>query len=183
MSKYDRLRSFLSTLPDGKKWHSATFEELERVLGFPLPPSARRHGGWWTNTLDGTHSQARAWLEAGWRVWRSDLARESVEFERLGAMVPDAMMAETTVPFRHQPRSPEVADPVSFDRAKLSITARRILDDYTAEFDGDVQAALDRALHEARVAFRRRLMDSIVRTGVPSAVSSVDLIREDRDAR
>jgi hypothetical protein len=74
------------------------------------------------------------------------------------------------------------ADLVSFDRRKLSITARRILDDYTAEFDGDIQA-LDKALHEARVAYRQRLIDNIVRTGPPSSVKSADLIREDRDAR
>ena len=40
-----------------------TFEEIETILGRPLPPSARTHGlGWWTTNP--TATQARSWLAA-----------------------------------------------------------------------------------------------------------------------
>jgi hypothetical protein len=65
----------------------------------------------------------------------------------------------------------------------LSSAARKLLDDYTAEASGDRAAAVRRALHEAAIARRARLIDAIPLTGVRSDIDSVDLIREDRDAR
>lgn len=56
------------------------FDELEEILGRPLPASARTHRPWWANTEG--NSQARAWLSAGWKVHRADLALEEVEFAR-----------------------------------------------------------------------------------------------------
>jgi hypothetical protein len=58
------------------------FAEVERILGRPLPRSARRHRAWWANERSGTHSHARAWLEAGWRVDAVNLAAEWVRFRR-----------------------------------------------------------------------------------------------------
>jgi hypothetical protein len=182
MSKYQPLGDFLVGQDQRKKWCAMRFDDIEEILKFPLPPSARRHRGWWTNDPNGTHVQARAWMGAGWRVWRADLSAENVEFERTVPTQGDGL-SEDPVPYRYRGARLGAADPITFDRAKLSVTARRILDDYTAELGGNVQAAIDRALHEARVAYRRRLIDSIVRTSPPSSVSSVDLIREDRDAR
>jgi hypothetical protein len=155
-----------------------TFGDIERVLGRKLPASARRHQAWWSNTK--THSYAKAWMDIGWRTRALDLASESIVFERgIGT-------SESATEFRHAataaPKA-ESADPVTFDRAKLNIAARRILDDYTVRFGGDVQAALDLALEEARIAYRQRLLDRFPRSGRVSAVDSVDLIREDRDAR
>jgi hypothetical protein len=159
-----------------------SFAHIESILGFPMPASARKYRPWWANQSDGGHVQAQAWMNAGWRVWSVQLSAERVEFQRVS---PEQILgaSETTTPFHHREPRDEATDLLTFDRAKLSITARRILDDYTAEASGDVQAALDRALHEARMAFRKRLIDGIERTGPPSPVSSVNLIREDRDAR
>ena len=58
----------------------ASFSEIERILGFGLPPSARRYSAWWSNT--DYHSQARAWLAAGWRVGEVDMDAEIVTFRR-----------------------------------------------------------------------------------------------------
>jgi|GEM_PF-5896192 len=44
-----------------------TYQELEELLGFTLPASAKRHRAWWGNSIVG-HSQAAAWLNEGWRV-------------------------------------------------------------------------------------------------------------------
>jgi hypothetical protein len=181
MSKYDRLKTFLGAHRGGLRL-TMSFGDIERALGFALPASARKHSAWWTNLSDGTHSQAVAWLGAGWRVWSSNLAHERVEFERINAARSAGMGEESPTHFQRDAASARPVDPVTFDRGKLSITARRILDDYTAEFDGDVQAALDKALHEARIAYRQRLIESIPKEPY-SPVDSVDLIREDRDAQ
>lgn len=47
------------------------FVELERILGRPLPASARRHRPWWGN--NDRSPQAKAWLGAGRRVGGVDL--------------------------------------------------------------------------------------------------------------
>lgn len=59
-----------------------SFAEIERVLSGPLPNSARRHRPWWGNERSGSHSHARAWLDAGWRVDTVDLSAGSVRYIR-----------------------------------------------------------------------------------------------------
>lgn len=82
MSKYAPLASFLKGYRgDACK---ATFEEIEDVLGFGLPPSARKHRAWWANQFKGNHSQAKAWVDSGWLVdpRQIDLRSETVRFVR-----------------------------------------------------------------------------------------------------
>ena len=57
-----------------------TFRQVEAVLGFALPNSARRYEAWWSNT--DTHSQAKAWLGAGWATADVHVAAERVSFVR-----------------------------------------------------------------------------------------------------
>lgn len=171
--RYDSLSRYLGACVTRSV--RLSFGDIERILGGGLPASARRHQAWWSNT--DTHSHAQSWMKRGWRTRDLDLAAESIMFEREGVT---GVSESPSAPFRHV--SAARPDLVTFDRAKLNVAARRILDDYTSELGGDVQAALDKALTEARIAFRKRLMASIPR-GTPSTVSSVDLIREDRDAR
>lgn len=64
----------------GKQW-PVTFKEIEAILGFPLPASARKYLMWWANE-DETHSQARAWRAAGWGAYDVDLRGETLVFER-----------------------------------------------------------------------------------------------------
>ncbi|MDO8359391.1 MAG: hypothetical protein Q7T08_05050 [Devosia sp.] len=56
-----------------------TFAEIETVLGARLPPSARGREEWWSNSPNG-HSQARAWMRAGYKTSRVDLAAQNVTF-------------------------------------------------------------------------------------------------------
>src|SRR5258708_38249983 len=79
MSKYDPLRDFLKARPASEA--PMSFPEVEEVLGFELPPSARQHPAWWSNNV-GTHVNARAWREAGWKTSRVDLGSERVTFLR-----------------------------------------------------------------------------------------------------
>ena len=82
MGKYEPLTAHLSEETDNV-W-IASFEEIEAVLGFSLPPSALNHREWWGNQRGGGHSQAKGWQEAGWRVWKVDLSGKRVEFRRAG---------------------------------------------------------------------------------------------------
>ena len=61
MSKYEPLADYLRS--HGGEACSLTFVEIERVIGCSLPASARKHRPWWGN--DRTHTQARAWMRAG----------------------------------------------------------------------------------------------------------------------
>lgn len=57
-----------------------SFTEVERILGRILPESARKHRAWWSNERTGSHSHARAWMDAGWHVATVDLNAGRVEF-------------------------------------------------------------------------------------------------------
>lgn len=57
------------------------FEALEKLLGASLPKSADEYQAWWAN--DPSHSQAKAWLEAGWQTENLNLSGRTVEFVRV----------------------------------------------------------------------------------------------------
>ncbi len=78
-SKYDPLRRYLSALTT-PTWH-ASFADVEHIVGFPLPVSARLYPAWWANSQDNI-PQHRAWLDAGWRTSGLNLAGGFVFFER-----------------------------------------------------------------------------------------------------
>ena len=73
-SKYDALRDYLG----GQSAPTVTlkFQEIEKILGFALPPAARRHTAWWAN---GGHPYSKAWTSSG-RKARPRLTAEIVEF-------------------------------------------------------------------------------------------------------
>ena len=58
-----------------------SFSEIEDVLGFELPESARLHRPWWSNQIDG-HSPAVTWMAAGWETSEVDVHGESLLFRR-----------------------------------------------------------------------------------------------------
>jgi hypothetical protein len=65
-----------------KEWRT-TFQEIERIVGFKLPKSARIHRPWWANQAQaGGHSHALAWEMAGWRTVQVDLSAETLVFRR-----------------------------------------------------------------------------------------------------
>ena len=79
--KYAPLQDYLSTRVDCR-WR-ASFGEIEAILGFDLPASARRYPAWWANeNSGGRHSHARAWREAGWKTAEVDIEAEELVFRR-----------------------------------------------------------------------------------------------------
>ncbi len=80
--KYAPLYRHLSELAE-PRWR-ASFVEIETILGFSLPDSARIHRPWWANPgAGGGHSHALAWQAAGWRTRLVDLGAEELVFERI----------------------------------------------------------------------------------------------------
>lgn len=79
MSKYDALVGFLARQKLNEICHG--FSQIETVLGFDPPPSARKYHAWWTNN----HSEGRhcmSWMDNGWETTGLDLGNEQVTFVR-----------------------------------------------------------------------------------------------------
>ena len=81
--KYAPLYRCLCTRA-GREWR-VSFADLEALLGFTLPESARLHRPWWANQRSGGgHGHALAWQAAGWKTRAVDLEQETLVFERRG---------------------------------------------------------------------------------------------------
>lgn len=63
--KYIRLAAFLASQAPSVVELSMTLQEVEDLVGEPLPGNAR-FPSWWRNDHHRMHS--RAWLTAGWEV-------------------------------------------------------------------------------------------------------------------
>lgn len=79
-TKYDPLEEKLSASALDEICMS--FSEMEEILGFELPPSARRYPAWWSN---GGHSQSESWMKAGYTVNSVDFINGEIRFVREGA--------------------------------------------------------------------------------------------------
>lgn len=164
MSVYSPLQQRLANAAQDSV--TLSFEEIERVLGRKLPPSAydeQIKRQWWANT--DTHSQARAWLRAG-RKARLDAARNHVTF------------------VRERPAVWEDAPGLPLDA--LTPAARRLVEEVSQDRGLTPAAAAAALLDEAARLRRRKVleaMDDIRGRSTYSDVSSVDLIQEDRDGR
>ncbi|WP_110929570.1 DUF7662 domain-containing protein [Bacillus massiliglaciei] len=77
--KYVKLYNYLIFKKDETATLKLTFDELEEIIGFPLPHSAYHYPAWWANQRFNT--QARSWNFAGWKT-SNVKPGESVEFIR-----------------------------------------------------------------------------------------------------
>jgi hypothetical protein len=87
MSKYQPLQAFLSNRSDSEL--PMSFQEIEALIGAPLPPAALKHRPWWSNNAS-NHVHSRAWLEAGYRTSRVNMASRKLVFERAAPTVSGA---------------------------------------------------------------------------------------------
>ena len=79
--KYQRLYTHLCGLTD-QEWRTS-FGEIESIIGFELPASARLHRPWWSNQSGGNgHSQALAWSASGWETADVDMDAETLLLRR-----------------------------------------------------------------------------------------------------
>lgn len=82
MSKYDPLSRHLRNA--GLNHVPMTFEEIEKVLGFALPASSRKHRAWWSNNPS-NNVMTHAWINAGYRTEDVDLEQRRLVFRRTDA--------------------------------------------------------------------------------------------------
>lgn len=61
--KYLALEQYLERVNTNEV--KLTFEDIEKIIKDQLPPSSHKYSAWWAN---GGHSQADAWLNAGWEI-------------------------------------------------------------------------------------------------------------------
>ncbi len=82
MPKYDPLSDYLrrQTAPEIRM----SFEQIERVIGSKLPPKAQLHRAWWSNSPSNS-VMTKAWLEAGYRSERVDIAARKLVFKKVRA--------------------------------------------------------------------------------------------------
>ncbi|HZZ88536.1 MAG TPA: hypothetical protein VFE13_09410, partial [Caulobacteraceae bacterium] len=154
-SKYQPLGRYLSgqdvdELP-------LTFQEVERVLGFALPPSARAYPAWWSNNR-GTNVAVKSWRDAGWRTSRVDVPRQRVTFVRESARA-DANQGAEDPPGVAEAAAEFVADDsIAITRSQLRGGAIRMLEDYCEEKGGDLSGAIVALLNDMALERRRRLI-------------------------
>lgn len=96
MSKYSTLTDHLAAQASDRV--PMTFDQIERLLGFPLPPSAHRHRAWWSNNTE-NNVMTRAWREAGFLTEQVDLGGGRLVFRRESAGAPAPGMAEAAAAF------------------------------------------------------------------------------------
>jgi uncharacterized HhH-GPD family protein len=93
VGKYDSLDRFFAELEDDNL--QLRFDEVEQILGSPLPESAMRHAAWWSS------SQHHAvWARHGWRA-SPDLGRRRVRFRQVRTgepVMPEARPAPERLP-------------------------------------------------------------------------------------
>ena len=79
--KYRNLYTYLCNRPY-PEWRTS-FSEVESIVGFELPPSARLYRPWWANqNLANGHSQTLAWRVAGWETTEVDMDSETLLLRR-----------------------------------------------------------------------------------------------------
>ena len=81
-SKYLPLDEWFRKQPLIAKQIEMTFDEVEAILGAPLPVSATKLKTWWTNVQPKIQSHRTAWLNNGWTVAESDQQARRVKFVR-----------------------------------------------------------------------------------------------------
>jgi hypothetical protein len=176
MSKYAPLQRDLQarTRVDTE----VSFAEIEEILGFRLPRSAHEHNAWWSNERE-THVQARAWMDAGWQVWRVRRSEGKVYFRpfEASAQLAQTGVSETSAPFVGG------ESVIVIQKRNLRGAAVRLLEDYCAENGGDTADAIVALLNTMALERRRQLLDWFRANGPTIPGDSTELIREDRDAR
>jgi hypothetical protein len=186
MSKYEALTAHLQSARTSEV--PMTFAEIESVVGFRLPASARSYPAWWSNH-HGTNPAVESWRAAGFRTARVSLGGERLVFireTRRSATLPSASgaLAATTVNAPTSPRGVEEAsDVILLHRSDLAPAAIRLLDDLVeagGSKPGEAAAAL---INAAAIDRRRKLLEEFAALSPKVEGSSVDLIREDRDER
>lgn len=178
MSKYQPLQSYLQHQQADRV--RLGFDEIERLLGFPLPRSARDYRPWWSNNTGGNVA-IRAWRDAGWRTADVDMAGEQVTFvrDRQDGVAPGAAEAGPAPSFLAAPP----AGAVSLKPGDLSLSGMRLIEETARESGVSKSEAVARLIDWVVLERRRRMIEEFrAQTGRVSG-DNVRMIRELRESR
>ena len=78
--KYEPLTEFLRR--QSRAVVRMSFDEIERVIGAKLPPSATHHRAWWSNNAQ-NNVMTKAWKDAGFESEDVDMKGRRVSFRRV----------------------------------------------------------------------------------------------------
>jgi hypothetical protein len=87
-----------------------------------LPPSAYRHESWWSNAHRGNHSQAKAWLGAGWYIEKVDRGRKKVRLQRGESRDTTSELQDL---WRKAREISGISDPIELEKAAVTTFIRR----------------------------------------------------------
>lgn len=79
MSKYVPIQHFLEKT--GREHIPMSFEQIEEILGFSLPPSALKHRAWWSNNTSNS-VMTESWMKAGYKTTDVDMESRRLVFRR-----------------------------------------------------------------------------------------------------
>lgn len=82
-SKYYRLFEHLQRCR--QEAVTLTFTEIETLIGYSLPASARARKTWWSNRDSTRALQVGSWVRAGYQVGSVDLDQQTVTFQTFQA--------------------------------------------------------------------------------------------------
>ncbi len=91
MGKYEPLGEFLSQL--GADSIPMTFDEVEKIIGSPLPGS-KKYPAWWSNN-DSNNVMTKIWLAAGYRTEQVDIEGQKLVFRKIGVSTVTAARSTT----------------------------------------------------------------------------------------
>lgn len=81
-NKYLPLEEWFRNQAATTKQIKLTFDQVETILGVPLPASAIKLKTWWTNVQPKIQSHRTAWLNNGWVVAEFDQQARWAKFVR-----------------------------------------------------------------------------------------------------
>ena len=82
LRKYLPLDEWFHQQPTTVEHIEITFDQIEAILGTPLPKSAAKLTTWWTNVQPKIQSHRTAWLNNGWNVAEFDQKAKRVKVVR-----------------------------------------------------------------------------------------------------
>ncbi len=71
---------------------SCSFEQIEQILGKPMPSSAYKYPAWWANSP--THTLMNAVLHAGWMSKKTNLQKKTVSFYKDSLAIQKAVLTK-----------------------------------------------------------------------------------------
>jgi hypothetical protein len=98
MGKYAALETFLLT--QGRDVIPTTFAEIEKIVGQPLPASAK-YPAWWSNNPS-NNSMTKVWRRAGFRTEQVDVVRKTLVFRHRPPAPAEPPLSEEQRIHRHE---------------------------------------------------------------------------------